>query len=70
VNSQEAEGWIEIGLFAVGIYVVYKVVTGITNTVSDAASGAYTAAQNFDQNVGLEPFDTAVSNLFAPPAGS
>jgi hypothetical protein len=65
-SNKDAEKWIELALIGVGIYVVYKIVTGVGSTISNAASSAETALQNFDQNVGLGPFDSWVSSLFSP----
>lgn len=67
MTSKDAEKWVELALIGVGIYVVYKVVTGVGSTISNAASGAETALQNFDQNVGLGPLDAWISSLFSPP---
>jgi hypothetical protein len=62
-KAVDAEKWAELALIGVGLFLAYKVLTGVSSTVAAAAG----AASNFDQNVGLGPFDAWVSSLFAPP---
>lgn len=66
MTARDTEKLVELGLIAVGLYLGYKVLTGVGNAVNSAE----TAGSNFDQNVGLGPFDTWVSSLFDPPAST
>ncbi len=45
----------------VAVYLAYR-------AIKAPAQAAYTGLQNFDNNVGLAPFDAWVSNLFSPQA--
>jgi hypothetical protein len=63
MKQKDAEKWVELALIGVAIYVGYKVVSGIGSTL---ASGVQ-AGSNFDQNIGLGPFDSWVSSLFQAP---
>jgi hypothetical protein len=69
----DTEALVGLALVGVAIWVAYEIyqgIKGIGSGVASAASAATTAAQNFDANVGLAPFDNAVSSLFDPPAGT
>lgn len=69
MTTAEQQRWVELAMIGVAAYVVYKVVTGVTNTVSTAATTVYQGAQNLDANLGLSNFDAYVSSLFAPQPG-
>jgi hypothetical protein len=55
-----------LAAIGVGVYLVVQAL----NAVQNAANNAINAGQNLDANLGLTNFDSAVSSLFSPPAGS
>jgi hypothetical protein len=67
MKAADVENLVTLGLVAVGGYMLWKVLSGVSSAVSAGASTVYTGAQNFDQNIGLGPVDDAISSLFQPP---
>lgn len=69
-NMDNVTQLVTIGAIGVGIYLVYQVYKSVTTGVGNAVNSAEQAADNFDQNIGLGPFDNFMNSLFAPPSSN